>query len=573
MSRFLSYVNPLDITLNNLSLAGNKIISDIGVETLIDETTGKLKTEYTNDLSINKTYVVADETERNTLDLQEGDGAKLTSTGQYFIWSGVAWIEVLEERNLNSLNDVTINALTTNDTLTYNGSQWVNNSTVQTHLTNTAIHYDTTQDNVKIGDTAGNGAGTYSINLGKSAGTNGGNNSINIGFNAGSWGGGSGGDANIAIGKDSGVSSGDRCLFAGCGAGPYQSTVSDSTCIGYRSGYTTAHDRTTIINSSGVEINSNGTDRLFIAPIRNASGSNVMYYNTSTKEITYSNSGGGASTLDDLTDVVITSASDRQILNHNGTNWINTATPEIDRLDIQASDGVRMIKFLENSATWYDFLGNYTYWGGAGLENYARWGCSLYASQSYQITKGDPSNTANYLFTCDGNGNTYHKGKISVGGFVKDFGIHINSGSNGIFNDGTNQFSSVSTAWTLVSSRKFKRDIVDYDKTDILAKLSAVKIKKFKYLKSEEEHCGIIAEDLLEGPFSCCIKQMPKLSMHDNRNNIDVEHENVNTFEQDKLFWAMLQGIQVLTEKNTSMQNLLEVALKRITDLEAIVFT
>lgn len=34
--------------------------------------------------------------------------------------------------------------------------------------------------------------------------------------------------------------------------------------------------------------------------------------------------GGGASTLDDLSDVTISSASSGQVLGYNGTGWVNT---------------------------------------------------------------------------------------------------------------------------------------------------------------------------------------------------------------------------------------------------------
>ena len=38
-------------------------------------------------------------------------------------------------------------------------------------------------------------------------------------------------------------------------------------------------------------------------------------------------SGGGAATLDDLTDVAITSPSTDQVLKYNGSGWVNGAAP------------------------------------------------------------------------------------------------------------------------------------------------------------------------------------------------------------------------------------------------------
>jgi hypothetical protein len=66
--------------------------------------------------------------------------------------------------------------------------------------------------------------------------------------------------------------------------------------LGFYAGRTSAHANTTIINSNGgVELNSDRSDALFVAPIRNTGTDNVLYYNTTSKEITYDVfSGGGA---------------------------------------------------------------------------------------------------------------------------------------------------------------------------------------------------------------------------------------------------------------------------------------
>lgn len=55
---------------------------------------------------------------------------------------------------------------------------------------------------------------------------------------------------------------------------------------------------------------------------------------TAWNSLSYAAGGAGASTLNDLTDVVIAGAAEREYLRHNGTNWVNAA---IDRDDLPTS--------------------------------------------------------------------------------------------------------------------------------------------------------------------------------------------------------------------------------------------
>jgi hypothetical protein len=67
-------------------------------------------------------------------------------------------------------------------------------------------------------------------------------------------------------------------------------------------------------------------------------GTNVtLTYNDVANTLTVAASGGGASNLDALTDVVISSPATGQILRYNGTNWVNVANSEIVTLT-QLSD-------------------------------------------------------------------------------------------------------------------------------------------------------------------------------------------------------------------------------------------
>jgi hypothetical protein len=61
----------------------------------------------------------------------------------------------------------------------------------------------------------------------------------------------------------------------------------------------------------------------FVAAFPSQTGNSGKYLTTNGSTLSWATVTGGASALDDLTDVVITSASAGQVLKYNGTNWIN----------------------------------------------------------------------------------------------------------------------------------------------------------------------------------------------------------------------------------------------------------
>ena len=100
------------------------------------------------------------------------------------------------------------------------------------------------------------------------------------------------GTESVAIGRNAGNSSqGGRSIAIGLNAG--QNDQGEyAVAIGYLAGEVSQSTGTIIINASGIAVNgvSNQQDSLYITPIRNASGtSGVLQYNTSTKEVSYSN--------------------------------------------------------------------------------------------------------------------------------------------------------------------------------------------------------------------------------------------------------------------------------------------
>ena len=115
-------------------------------------------------------------------------------------------------------------------------------------------------------------AGSYAVAVGVECGKNTGTHTIAIGNNA-LWGSSSNSTGNYAIG------------------------------IGYRAGYTGLHANSIILNASGSALNSDGTSRFYVKPIRSVTNSNKLLYNSSTGEITYQADSGGGGTLDTNTSV------------------------------------------------------------------------------------------------------------------------------------------------------------------------------------------------------------------------------------------------------------------------------
>jgi hypothetical protein len=113
---------------------------------------------------------------------------------------------------------------------------------------------------------------SHSITIGNSAGSiDQSENAIAIGSYAGSK---FQKKFSIAIGKDAGIEN----------QGEY------SIAIGHKAGLNDLCNNTIIINASDGSLNSDVSNALFINPIRNVANNNILYYNSTTKEITYNTS-------------------------------------------------------------------------------------------------------------------------------------------------------------------------------------------------------------------------------------------------------------------------------------------
>ena len=139
---------------------------------------------------------------------------------------------------------------------------------------------------VNIGASAGYSyAGSYSVNIGQTAGygarnsalTNAGIGSVNIGINAGYS---NDGHYNTCVGDAAGFAITTRSGADG-----------HSVCIGRFAGYNHAHHHTTIINSVGAAVDSAGTYRCYITPIRYNTETYYLQYNGTAYDGTYGGSG------------------------------------------------------------------------------------------------------------------------------------------------------------------------------------------------------------------------------------------------------------------------------------------
>ena len=158
---------------------------------------------------------------------------------------------------------------------------------------------------VSIGWSAGmnsQNSASNSIAIGRNSGRGGQEpNAIAIGYNAGYS---SQKDGAIAIGREAGENSQKEGAIAiGKKAGE-NNQPSNAIAIGKKAGegnsQTAAIDvdgnnkSSIILNATGVQLGDNGEAGLFINPVRNNITGNTIYYNISTKELTYGVAGQGA---------------------------------------------------------------------------------------------------------------------------------------------------------------------------------------------------------------------------------------------------------------------------------------
>jgi len=97
------------------------------------------------------------------------------------------------------------------------------------------------------------------------------------------------GNTAVAIGLQAGYATQGVAAVAIGEAAGYYIQGANAVAIGEKAGYTNQHANSIILNASGAALNSDGTGRFFVDPIRTSSAGAPLIYNSTTKEITYSN--------------------------------------------------------------------------------------------------------------------------------------------------------------------------------------------------------------------------------------------------------------------------------------------
>ena len=156
----------------------------------------------------------------------------------------------------------------------------------------------------------------------------------------------------IAIGANSGFTNqGTAAIAIGAYAG-YKDQSGNAIAIGNNAGKTAQHANSIIINATGNDLSSNITNSLYIAPIRSTSGiTQSLYYNPTTKEITYGDiSNGGITNYWNL--------NGSTIVNNNNGNVKITKTLDMSNNNIR---DISSLLFHNNTyLTSHEFPGNTT---------------------------------------------------------------------------------------------------------------------------------------------------------------------------------------------------------------------
>jgi hypothetical protein len=152
------------------------------------------------------------------------------------------------------------------------------------------INNTLTSSNVGIGYGAGaTSQGGTTVAVGAFAGqTTQGVSAVAVGFNAGQT---TQGTKSVAIGMTSGYSlQGNYAVAIGDSAG-YTNQGAQAIAIGRFAGLTNQANNTIILNATGANLNATTANTFIVAPVRNdvANVAQVMFYNTTSKEITYGN--------------------------------------------------------------------------------------------------------------------------------------------------------------------------------------------------------------------------------------------------------------------------------------------
>jgi hypothetical protein len=294
---------------------------------------------------------------------------------------------------------------------------------------------------VAVGRNAGNSIqGESSVAIGRNSGNiNQGANAVSVGRNAGNI---SQGVEAVAIGHSAGnTTQGNSAVAIGWQAG-YQDQKqyavaigayagnldqgANSVAIGSFAGYPSVANNAIVINGDTVPLDAPNSG-LYISPIRNNNSSNIVFYNTTTKEITYSTAYGNANVAaylptysGNLTSLNTISAVGNVAGNYfigNGSQLTGISAGNIIGSYSNANVAAYLPTYTGNVTANY-FIGNGSLLTGisGGNSNYSNTNVSAYL----QVLTSDVSTTGNV----NGN-NIYANAGISSTGNITTAGYFI----------------------------------------------------------------------------------------------------------------------------------------------------
>lgn len=211
----------------------------------------------------------------------------------------------------------------------------------------------------------------FAVAIGNSAGNNTqGSNAVAVGNNSGNA---NQGSSAVAIGNNAGVTTqGASSIAIGYNAG-YTSQGANSIAIGNGAGQgVTNHQaaNTIILNATGSELDGiiNQTNSFYVAPIRtDATPSNILYYNTTTNEVTYGSVTSPSSLVNGSYTLSLASNGDLLVpTSQYGTAQIFAATTSTTLflgnsshyIQVRGSDGA--LVFADSSVQTTAYLGTAT---------------------------------------------------------------------------------------------------------------------------------------------------------------------------------------------------------------------
>ena len=167
------------------------------------------------------------------------------------------------------------------------------------------------------------------------------NNSIAIGASASLNG---GGVDSVAIGAGANGNSVANSYSVAIGSGAGNAGQgSNCIAIGQLAGSLNQNNNTIILNATGVALNSSGTDRLHIAPIRSGGTGNNLVYDTGTKEVLV---GGNATVANIFTNHIYPNGTDSYDMGTGVNQYRNIYTNSVRQFS-----STNPLKFFTNSDT------------------------------------------------------------------------------------------------------------------------------------------------------------------------------------------------------------------------------